>query len=326
MQDQREEFQHDWYGILGCDVGTSIEDLQKSARKLALKYHPDKTTDPDAPAKFLLIQKAKEILTDEAKKKTIDDHFAAAKKRAEYENERNKGMDERRKRFRDALEKNVDIALKRPKDPNEVLAQEVKKSSKITESIRRQNQAFMQEAADELRRSMDQKAADFESYAKTIAKEYGLKNCQIKVKWKRSITNDEQSLHCMLSTFGAIEDIAISESKGTSAVVTFCSPAAARKAIDHFATSVDYRISFVADQQKESSRPQVFSHHYPSSSKSSTLAGEEFGSQNPHSDSSSFLNRNYKLLERISKEEFGQKEKDTLDLLRKAAEASCEAQ
>ncbi|KAJ1414026.1 DnaJ domain-containing protein, partial [Ochromonadaceae sp. CCMP2298] len=67
-----EEFAQDWYAILECEVTATKEQINKAARKLAMKYHPDKTTDPEAPEKFLKVQKAKEILLDEGKRKTID--------------------------------------------------------------------------------------------------------------------------------------------------------------------------------------------------------------------------------------------------------------
>ena len=41
-------------------------------RKLALKYHPDKTSDPDASEKFQLVKRAHDVLTDDKKRKIYD--------------------------------------------------------------------------------------------------------------------------------------------------------------------------------------------------------------------------------------------------------------
>jgi curved DNA-binding protein CbpA len=329
----KEEFQHDWYGILGCEVGTSIEEIAKSARKLALKYHPDKSKEPEAPAKFLLIQKAKEILLDEAKKKIIDDHHESVKKREQYEAERNKGMDERRKRFRDALEKNVQNEMKKAKDPNEVLAQEIKKGSKIIDNIRKQNQSMMEEAMEEMKRNMEKKNAEYANYTKVLVEEYGLKETQVKLKWKRSISHDDTSLRALLSPYGSLEDIDISSSKGTSAIITFTSSSGAKAAIEALTTSEDYRISF-ANEEGQRSKPAIFTHTYTSSTSLNTAlqeeiqrakeyqVGKESISRGAFSDLSNILHPNVGPdddnfeFKKVSKSDFVEYEKGVLAFLR----------
>jgi curved DNA-binding protein CbpA len=334
MDKDREEFQHDWYGILGCDVGTAVEELMKAARKLSLKYHPDKTTDPDAPAKFLLIQKAKEILSDEIKKTTIDNFHATAKKRADYESERNKGMDERRKRFRDALDKNVENELTRTKDPNEVLAQEIRKNSKIIDSIRRQNQSAMEAAMGELQRKQDQKATNFANYSKSLAEEFGTKNCQLKLKWKKTISHNDQSLHKMFSAFGTIEDITLSQSKGSSATVTFSKESSARKVLETFSTSDEFRITQLFED-KGRSKPTIFTHVFTGSSSLNESIQSEVNRAKDNEQSSNYMKENLYaslskdcpgifseaiILEKISLDFFLQKEKEVMDILDRAAD------
>lgn len=323
LDKEKEEFQHDWYGILGCDVGSPIEDIARAARKLALKYHPDKTTEADASAKFLLIQKAKEILTDETKKKLIDDHYESVKKREQYEAERSKGMDERRKRFRDALERNVENEIKRAKDPNEVLAYEVRKNSKIIDKIRKQNQSMMEQAMEEMRRNLEQKNADYNSYSQTLAEEYGLKETQLKLKWKKSITHDDESLKQLLSPYGGIEDINKSATKGSSAIITFSSARGARAAMDAFAGSEDYRISFAHVDKKE--KASAYAHDFTSSSSLNTelhreiLRAKEIQEGNKSLEQSYLgdcREEDYLELKRIRKQDFEEYQKEVLDLLR----------
>jgi molecular chaperone DnaJ len=38
----------DYYGILGVSRGATEDDLKKAYRKLARKYHPDVSDEPDA--------------------------------------------------------------------------------------------------------------------------------------------------------------------------------------------------------------------------------------------------------------------------------------
>ena len=43
----KEALQEDWYEILELQPKATKEMIEKAARKLFLKYHPDKTSDPD---------------------------------------------------------------------------------------------------------------------------------------------------------------------------------------------------------------------------------------------------------------------------------------
>lgn len=53
------------YEILELEEKATVDQIKKSYRRLSLKYHPDKTTDPEAKTKFILISKAYQTLTDE---------------------------------------------------------------------------------------------------------------------------------------------------------------------------------------------------------------------------------------------------------------------
>ena len=68
----------DYYQILGVNRDASDEDLKKSYRKLAMKFHPDRNPDgKDAEDKFKEAKEAYEILSD-TKKRAAYDQFGHA--------------------------------------------------------------------------------------------------------------------------------------------------------------------------------------------------------------------------------------------------------
>jgi curved DNA-binding protein len=63
----------DYYKILGVDKNATPKDIKKAYRKLAAKYHPDKTKgDKTAEEKFKEVNEANEVLSDPEKREKYD--------------------------------------------------------------------------------------------------------------------------------------------------------------------------------------------------------------------------------------------------------------
>jgi molecular chaperone DnaJ len=62
----------DFYDVLGVSQDAGEDEIEQAYRKKAAKYHPDVSDDPDAEEKFKKIQKAKEVLTDDEKRRMYD--------------------------------------------------------------------------------------------------------------------------------------------------------------------------------------------------------------------------------------------------------------
>lgn len=65
----------DYYDVLGVNKDASAEDIKKSYRKLAMKYHPDRNPDnPKAEEQFKEVKEAYEVLTDDQKRAAYDQY------------------------------------------------------------------------------------------------------------------------------------------------------------------------------------------------------------------------------------------------------------
>ncbi len=62
----------DYYATLGVERGASQDEIKRAYRKLARKYHPDVSSEPDAESKFQALQEAYEVLKDPEKRATYD--------------------------------------------------------------------------------------------------------------------------------------------------------------------------------------------------------------------------------------------------------------
>lgn len=62
----------DYYDILGIDKDASQADIKKAYRKMALKYHPDRSDEEDAEEKFKEINEAYQVLSDKEKRQAYD--------------------------------------------------------------------------------------------------------------------------------------------------------------------------------------------------------------------------------------------------------------
>ena len=62
----------DHYEVLQIPRDASVEDIQRAYRTLALKFHPDRNTAPEAAAQMAAINQAYEMLHDRGRRRAYD--------------------------------------------------------------------------------------------------------------------------------------------------------------------------------------------------------------------------------------------------------------
>ena len=62
----------DYYAILGVAATASAAEIKSAYRRLAMKYHPDRNSSPEAEAEFKKINQANEVLSDPEKRQRYD--------------------------------------------------------------------------------------------------------------------------------------------------------------------------------------------------------------------------------------------------------------
>ena len=62
------------YAALGLKSDATLSDIKKAFRQKASQFHPDRNSDPQAPARFRVVQEAYDVLSDDDKRKAYDDN------------------------------------------------------------------------------------------------------------------------------------------------------------------------------------------------------------------------------------------------------------
>lgn len=180
--------------VLGVDVNSSKEKIAKEFKKLALKYHPDKSEflpedeKANATEKFVEIHNAYHLLTDEKTQKALKEALEQIKSGSTKKRSREEEL------ATSVYGEEDDIVLK------DELELEFKKKKQKT---------FLQNLIDELE-LLHEKRMD---HIKQL-KEESLMKAKLKVSWNPSISDySQERLLQIFQMFGSVKKVSIKERK-----------------------------------------------------------------------------------------------------------------
>jgi len=75
----------DYYNVLELNRNASLDEIRKSFRTLALRYHPDKNKNSESKEKFMKIVEAYETLSDVNGKSNYDESITIKKDSPKYD-------------------------------------------------------------------------------------------------------------------------------------------------------------------------------------------------------------------------------------------------
>lgn len=283
------ETEPDPYNVLGLtNFASSREEISKAARKLGLKYHPDKNPSDEAADMFLRVQRAKDLLLDDTRRAAYDDIRNAALKRKVYEEQRTSGMDDKRKRFRKDLDERMAGAGARAGTGDRtklpIPGQTSSSSSSATggrgsnssssssisssassmnaaelDRLRAEGQRLAEEQSETARQRQRQQShikaqagAAVAAAHMNIATPAKITLRQVKIKWRRTgESQSEESLFRLMRSYGEVDSAVLTGTKGTSGMVTFATVSSAVAAVYAFATNEEFRVSRVEEDEEE---------------------------------------------------------------------------
>lgn len=237
----------DFYELLGLGYEFSQKELDRSWRKTALKYHPDKCgPDEEAKKKFHLAQIGYDLLSDPSSKATYD-NARTARLQKQRQNELFEGRRRQMKEDLEAGERGVKRRRGEEVDEEEKLEREIRRLAEDGKRRRKEREEAlrrdMQESSDQNEMSREaQQAGASNGHAypnDTLGVTENDRTVKIRIsKKKDNGTLTEDRLRTLFSEFGDIETVDVlpssMEKKRKTATVLFASIVGAHASVIGF--------------------------------------------------------------------------------------------
>ncbi|CAN0360880.1 unnamed protein product, partial [Phaeothamnion confervicola] len=232
-----DELATDWYALLEVAPEANEDDINRSYKKLALRYHPDRNRgNAEAAQHFIKIKEASLLLLDGPKRRLYDERRIARLRIAEQNAARDRSMGDARKRMRDELESREAAAAAGPGEAALATAQRRANLDRLKkEGTRRREAAAAAAAAASEQRLAEAAARRTEAAAAMAAANAEADEAAVKVKWSRKkAAHTNTSLAALFGRYGAVQSVRVVGDKGNTAVLTFAAPSAAEAAAAAF--------------------------------------------------------------------------------------------
>ena len=220
---------HDFYALLNISPSAADSELRRAYRRTALKYHPDKITNP-TPAdleKFHLLQIAYDVLSDPTVRELYD-NAREARERRKREAEMLEGVRRKMKEDLEARERGEKrtwsggpgAGVSVDREAEDLLEKEIRRLAEDGRRRRRAKEEEMRREILEEEERLEREREAAEQAGKGNGAECAAKpenkggaavseiDRTVKVRWIREglgVNLDKERLEALFSTFGAVE-------------------------------------------------------------------------------------------------------------------------
>ena len=227
----------DIYAFLNLEPTATELEIKKTYRKLSLRWHPDKSSNPDDHQKFHYLTLAVDLLTSPAARVAYDNvrraKAAKEERTAKYDGERRRMQRDLETRERDAKRRKFEFGWG-PTASAAAADQEERELQIALETLQKESERLVRER----KKKLEDKLKDEEAASTTVRNDDVADEAArtVKVRFRKGVDRTVDMVEEMFSQYGEVENVIL----GKSALVVFTTVSAADAAVSAIKRPPDF--------------------------------------------------------------------------------------